>query len=264
MSSTRGPGGPGGEPRGITPQSKVEREEKQKIEKVGNVDLDEQRRKKFKAALDGKEKSKEEEEEIAPSPFDIEMKKKKDKQEKELPESTEFWSNIPLPDQPVSPRMISEKGEEKKIAPLQFPTTLISVPESVLPSVEKAVSSVTSYLHPTTLTLFTQMVGTIYVMSGKAGISQTEVVLNHPSFADSPFYGSTIIIEKYDIAPDSFNIRLLGDQAAVNTFNENIPNLMNAFQNGKFTFRVNRIEAEYTPPVRRKESSRDKGEKKGK
>ena len=268
MSSTRGPGSPDPSQRGVNPQSKVEREEKQKVEKVGKVDLDEQRRKKFQQALEGKPKLKKEgdEEEIS-SPFDLELQKQKGQKEKELPMSDQFWSELSQPDrsldQPAKPRQMEEKEEEKE-APLQFPTPLLTMPASIQPVVESAVSGVMSYLHPTTIALFTQMVGTMYVMAAREGVSETEVVLNHPSFANSPFYGSTIIIEKYDIAPDSFNIRLTGNEAAVNSFNENLPNLMNAFQNGKFNFRVNRIEAEYAPPIRRKEGSRGKGDKRGK
>jgi hypothetical protein len=94
------------------------------------------------------------------------------------------------------------------------------------------------------------------VMAAPPGISRTEIVLNNPAYAHSRFFGSTITIEKYATAPDSFNIRLTGNNAAVTSFRDHIPSLLAGFQNSNLPFRVHRIEAEYTmerPVYRRKE-----------
>lgn len=135
--------------------------------------------------------------------------------------------------------------------------SLPTLPVDVQPMAQTAATQAAPYLRPETLSLFYQMVGTIYVMTASpTGISRTEITLNNPAFADSKFYGATITIEKYASAPDSLNIRLTGSNNAVNAFKENIPSLMNAFQNGNFTFRVNRVDAEYAvvkPYFRRKE-----------
>lgn len=134
----------------------------------------------------------------------------------------------------------------------QTPTT---IPANIVPLAQSATASVSSYLSPQTSVLFTQMVGTIYVMSATPGVSKTDIVLNSPGFANSKFFGATISIEKYATAPDSFNIRLTGSNEAVKTFNDNLTNLYSAFQNGNFNFRIGRLTAEYSierPVFRRK------------
>ncbi|HSX26926.1 MAG TPA: hypothetical protein VLE89_07985 [Chlamydiales bacterium] len=153
------------------------------------------------------------------------------------------------------------KEKEKETMEIQTPSQTL-LPPSVQPIAQTAAMQAAPYLSPQTLPLFFQMVGTMYVMVTPPGISRTEIVLNNPSFANSKFYGTTITIEKYTTAPDSFNIRLTGPDAAVVAFRENIPTLMTAFQNGNFSFRVNRLDAEFSierPLFRR----RDRGEGKG-
>jgi hypothetical protein len=153
-------------------------------------------------------------------------------------------------------------NRDRKVVEIES-SSLPTLPSDVQPMAATATTQAAPYLNPATASLFFQMVGTMYVMSGPQGVSRTEVVLNNPAFANSKFYGSTITIEKYATAPDSFNIRLTGSQEAVATFKENIPSLMTAFQNGKFAFKVNRLDVEYTiekPVFRRKEKGEDKGE----
>lgn len=120
------------------------------------------------------------------------------------------------------------------------------MPPSVVPLAQAATTQATSYLNSETNPLFFQMVGTIYVMTGTPGINRTEIALTSPSFSNSKFFGSKIIIEKYATAPDSLNIRLTGPDEAVQSFNQNISNLYAAFQNGTFDFRIGRITAEYS------------------
>jgi hypothetical protein len=137
-------------------------------------------------------------------------------------------------------------------------------PAAIQPVAVAATTQAAPYLSPSTMNIFFQMVGTMYIMAGPQGISRTEILLNNPAFTNSRFFGSIITIEKYATAPDSFNIRLTGsNQQAVVSFKENIPSLMNAFQNGNFSFRVNRIDVEYTserPVFRRKENGSGRGE----
>lgn len=138
---------------------------------------------------------------------------------------------------------------------IEAPTTT-TIPANIIPLAQAATEQVSSYLSPQTSLLFTQMVGTIYVMSATPGVSKTDIVLNSPSFANSKFFGTTITIEKYATAPDSFNIRITGSNEAVKTFNDNLTNLYSAFQNGNFNFRIGRLSAEYSierPVFRRKD-----------
>ena len=160
--------------------------------------------------------------------------------------------------------MSGEKDNKKKRSIIEIEEPSLSpLPASVVPMAQAAAVAATPYLSPETIPLFFQMVGTIYMMSSTPGVSTTEIVLNSPGFANSRFFGSTISIVKYATAPDSLNIRLSGTDEAVRAFNQNIPNLYAAFQNGNFNFRIGRIDAEYSvekPIFRRKEPGREKGE----
>jgi len=155
-----------------------------------------------------------------------------------------------------------KREREHKIIEIQAPS-LPTLPVEVQPIATAAATQAAHYLTPTTVSLFYQMVGTMYVMAGTRGVMRTEIVLNNPSFAASKFFGATIKIEKYATAPDSFNVTLTGSNQAVVAFKENIPSLLTAFQNGNFAFRVNRIDVEYTtekPVFRRKEKGEERGD----
>lgn len=151
-----------------------------------------------------------------------------------------------------------QKKEEEPSVEIKAPSSQ-PLPIEVIPAATAATLAATSYLHPETMALFYQMVGTIYVMSTPPGITRTEIVLNATSYTQSKFYGASIIIEKYATAPNSFNIRLTGSNEAVAAFNQNIPSLVAAFRKGNFSFGIGRIEAEYKdekPLFRRKEKSK--------
>jgi hypothetical protein len=124
-----------------------------------------------------------------------------------------------------------------------------------------ATTPVNAYIHPEAQNLFAQMVGTIIIMTTQ-GITQTEVILNSPLFENSRFFGSTILLEQYSTAPNSFNIRLMGNPAQVTAFNNNLEGLWNAFEKGNFAFSIGRLDASYEqnrPLFRRKSSVKDQG-----
>lgn len=154
-----------------------------------------------------------------------------------------------------------EKPKDKQGKTLDITPVSTNFPSTIQPLAAAATQAATPYLHPSTTALFFQMVGTIYVMAN-TGVNRTEIVLNNPSFANSKFFGATITIEKYATAPDSFNIRLTGTEAAVASFKDNAASLMSAFQNGNFSFKVNRLDAEYTleKPVFRRKEKGDRGD----
>lgn len=147
-----------------------------------------------------------------------------------------------------------EKGKETEWTP---PSTT-PLPQEIVPMANTATQAAIPYLKGETLALFYQMVGTLYVAAQASGMTQMEVVLNAPSYSQSKFYGASIIIEKYASAPASFNIRLTGSNEAVSLFQKNIPNFMEAFQKGNFSFEIGRMEAEYKPLFHRKEKSGSK------
>ena len=145
-----------------------------------------------------------------------------------------------------------KRGEKIELESASLPP----LPAHIQPLAAAATTQAASYIHPSTMSLFFQMVGTMYVMAGTPGVQLTEIVLNSPAYAESKFYGSIIRIEKYATAPDSFNITLSGSNQAVVSFKENVPGLLAAFQNGQFPFKVNRLDVEYRiekPVYRRKE-----------
>lgn len=170
---------------------------------------------------------------------------------------------IAIPIKPESQDQGSKEGQKRQsdVKPLEIEQpSLPPLPASVQPAAMQAATGAAPQLNPSTVPLFFQMVGMMYVMAGPKGVSRTEVVLNNPSFSNSKFFGSTITIEKYATAPDSFNIRLSGSPEAVTSFNQNIPSLMNAFQNGNFGFKVARIDVEHRtdrPVFHRKERGAD-------
>lgn len=201
--------------------------------------------------------------EIASSPAAL-PKPKEPTESKEKHKKAQPIAPAQLPNAPVESREQREKREQKERDILQIePPSTTALPPEIAPIAMNATIQAAPYLSSATVSLFYQMVGTIYVMVSPPGISRTEILLNNPSFANSRFFGSTITIEKYATAPDSLNIRLTGSQEAVLLFKEHIPSLLTAFQNGRFSFRIGRLDAEYTldrPVFRRKESGSSKGD----
>jgi|GEM_PF-2462994 len=153
--------------------------------------------------------------------------------------------------------------EEAESLQMQSPSTE-TLPSYVIPVAGAAAAAAQPYLGIEALSIYYHMIGTITAMVSPKGDSRTEFILNAPSFANSKFYGAKISIEKFSTAPYQLNIRLTGSNEAVAAFNQNIPNLLAAFQAGKFSYTVNRIEAAYEKPLfQRKESAGEKGQKGG-
>jgi len=180
---------------------------------------------------------------------------KEEKQMPMLPDAkTAFAAHAHMaePSQHLAQHLAQHKGDsgeerEKKSQVFEILSDMSSsLPSHIAPLAMAAVTQSAPYLSPQIIPLFFQMVGTIYVMTAPPGISRTEIVLNSPSFANSKFFGAKISIEKYATAPDSLNIRLTGSDEAVKAFNQNIPNLYAAFQNGNFSFRIGRLSVEYS------------------
>jgi hypothetical protein len=169
----------------------------------------------------------------------------------------------------ASEQLRAEKEREKKKTKTET-MAAVQPPEPLPPACQKvaeaALASVSAFLNAQTAELYLQMVGTmVFMSSSKGGISLTEVMLNSPAFKDSPFFGTTITIEKYATAPDSFNIRLTGSPEAVQVFSNNVANLSSAFiaayEDRRITFRVGRIETELAPNrplIRRKKEGGSK------
>lgn len=153
----------------------------------------------------------------------------------------------------------SSYREDTPLPTVVFPSNPpLEIEEYVIETIQNNKIELSPQIH----NLFSRMVGTIHMMSEKEGIMKTSITLDNPQFENSVFYGSTVTLEKYSSAPQSFNIFFTGNEAAVSTIIGNTDILMEAFKKGNFNFKINRIETSYTQPsspvFRRKGSLGDK------
>ena len=197
-------------------------------------------------------------ESITPPIPKIRREKETRKPEKE----PRLWEETEIP----STAQRSEEEEHGKKKPSAEPVA-VQPPDPLPPNCQRVAEIVqtasTPFLNSQTAALYYQMVGTIvYMASAQTGISVTEVMLNTPAFQNSVFFNTTIRIERYATAPDSFNIRLTGTPEAVKVFNSNVENLTNAFtaayEDRRVSFRVGRLETSLAPErhiIRRKKES---------
>ncbi len=149
-------------------------------------------------------------------------------------------------------REIDEKEREKKKAKGETPSA-VRPPDPLPPACQQvaqaALTAASPFLNTQTAELYLKMVGTmVFMASSKGGISLTEVMLNSPVFKNSVLFNSTITIEKYATAPDSFNIRFTGTPEAIQVFSNNLGRLSSAFvtayEEKRVSFRVGRLETE--------------------
>lgn len=191
--------------------------------------------------------------------FSLKKPREKLSEKKKLPEKKpRHLENIAATFSPIEPvgdqkSFDQDQGQSGSISVDQIPITGSSI-STAFEAVTKA------HLPPQIDTLFTQMVGAMVQMSEK-GISRTEVFLNSAAFQNSPFFGASIVLEKYATAPDSFNIQLLGSShEQMKAFSSAVQTLQTTFLEAPFAFRVGRIETYYDPDrplFRRKESAGD-------
>lgn len=147
---------------------------------------------------------------------------------------------------------------KEKIHPSSIPPVLQEFSKEIALKAHSLTAHLTSYLPPSVTPLFQKMVGTIIHIESQ-GITKTQVILDSKAFENSIFYGSTISLEQYSTAPNSYNIILKGPNQAVSMFNENLDGLYNSFKKGDFSFKINRLEAEYERPLfKRKEKTSSK------
>ncbi len=155
------------------------------------------------------------------------------------------------------------KPQEKKETHKPLEQAAFTAPEPTAPSFLSSPSVAApgySLLSPEVLALFEKLASVILVMQN-SGKTEMTVTLNPQEFPS--FKGASIVIEAYASAPGEFNIRLQGEPQAVSLFNANLAKLNSAFQNGKYGFRVRRLEAELdntTSRIERKKSITDEQE----
>jgi hypothetical protein len=198
-------------------------------------------------------------------------REKKGESPTEIEEGEE--AELPLPTTPFSEAVkepVKEKKEtqKKEVPPpmtqMELPTEPFQTPAPV--ATTSALSPLPPYamMHPEVQELFDRMVGVMTVMN-MSGLTETVITLNMPQFASSVFFGTQIIIHEFSSAPQAFNIQLNGTPQAVDLFQNNVEDLMAAFQSGNYNFRVNRLDTGYfseKPLFRRKEKAEGKNQDK--
>jgi hypothetical protein len=214
-------------------------------------------------------------EEITPFKKDEKISSKTLKEEEKLKLKEEKENKLKIKEEKPTVKQEKEKQnlkEEKpfevskeKIHPSSMPAVLQEFSKEVGLTAHSLTANLSPYLPSDVTPLFQKMVGTIIHIE-QQGITKTEVILDSKAFENSIFYGSSISLEQYSTAPNSYNIILKGPNQAVSMFNENLDGLYNSFKKGDFSFKINRLEAEYERPLfKRKEktssSDTDLGEK---
>ncbi|NGX47712.1 MAG: hypothetical protein K1000chlam3_01094 [Chlamydiae bacterium] len=166
---------------------------------------------------------------------------------------------LPLPPEPLpkgaweaikEPEKKEKEAKKIKAPPPSLPPATTAQPPAAPPVGPTPAPLVAPFAHLSLQVqqLFDRMVGVMTVMHA-SGITETTLNLDNPKFAESVFYGAQIVITEFSTAPKVFNIKLLGNQKAVNLFSTNAEDLVAAFQAGNYNFKVNRIDTGYLPPT---------------
>jgi hypothetical protein len=205
-----------------------------------------------KAAERGKEKQKQAAAPLpTPLPLETPVKKREDAAAllakkkaapKKVPEGEEaVQAAAPPPTVPVAPTAFKEKKEEA--AAIGATGGIAAPQEGISMPLPEEVTPLPAYAHfsPQIEEIFHRMVGVMTVLH-LSGITETVVTLNSPQFASSVFFGSQIIIQEFSTAPKEFNIQFNGSPQAVALFQGSAQDLMAAFQQGNWGFKVHRLQ----------------------
>ena len=169
---------------------------------------------------------------------------------------------LPPPIPPVQPPVEEEETASVKAAeqkPREVPKTPAAVPVMPPPPQPQSTTPTPLFLAPTTSSalffeseeiqqLFERM-GLAMTVMQEGGITETILHLSAEEFPH--LQGTEVIIRQYSAAPLTFNIEFVGQNVAL--IEQNIGQLMNAFQAGNYNFRVHRIDTSLKGKERRKE-----------
>lgn len=174
------------------------------------------------------------------------------------PHETPF-EQAPPPLPPPAPGPKKEQAALSTVAPTPPPAPSAPMP-LFLPAASE-VPSPSAFLRPEILEMFEKMVGVLSVMHAQ-GLSETTIHLDSPAFQNSIFAGAKITIREYSTAPKAFNIEFQGNPQNTALFQGSVSDLMAAFQNGNYNFKINRIDtslqASERPMFHRKEAPGEK------
>ncbi len=155
-----------------------------------------------------------------------------------------------------------QTGKEDKEKKGEFPFINAQGLISTLPASDPPLAPIAppsdspAYLHLSsdTYQLFEKMVGAI-IIQDHSGIKSTTITLSLPH---SVFDKAEITFDKYQTAPNSYNLQLKGSPEAVALFTSNIDDLAAAFKQGQHAFEVNILRPALTSKkslIRRKSSA---------
>lgn len=143
--------------------------------------------------------------------------------------------------------------------PREVPKAPAAMPAMPPPPQPSAIPSAPLFLAPATSPalffkneeiqqLFERM-GLAMTVMEEGGITETILHLSAEEFPH--LQGTEVIIRQYSAAPLTFNIEFVGQNIAL--IEQNVGQLMNAFQAGNYNFRIHRIDTSLKSAERRKE-----------
>jgi len=100
-----------------------------------------------------------------------------------------------------------------------------------------------SSLSPEVYQLFEKMAGAMILLNSSE-MNETTLVLDSPQFSASPFFGTEVSIKEFSSAPKAYNVSLSSTASALPILQAHLPELLAAFEQGDFHFKVHRLETE--------------------
>lgn len=163
----------------------------------------------------------------------------------------------------AAPLIQSAIEEEKKEA-AEREASLFYLPPSFSLNASAVSSSSRIALSSQVQDLFNKMVGAMMIMK-ESELTETTILLDSSQFASSPFFGSKVVIQEFSTAPKAFNIHFIGSPEATALMQAHAGDLVAAFQQNNYSFKVNRLEThiaveERSLFIRKENVTRDKEE----
>ena len=140
-----------------------------------------------------------------------------------------------------------KESKEEQASTLQLEEGCIQALPMPPSSIETFTSSTSTQIGPLSIKeidlLFEKMASTMIVMS-TSGEEETTFLLEGDRFANSAFFGTRVTIKEFSTAPKIFNIEIASHSTALQLLVAHTEALMAAFEGGKFSFSVNRLDTQ--------------------
>ena len=145
--------------------------------------------------------------------------------------------NLNCDEEIISVEPLSEKGAFSFMPQAAIPSPNLSLEAKV------ATTPLQSTLSPEVYQLFETLASSMIILYN-SGVNETTLILDAPQFSSSPFFGTAVTIKEYCFAPKAYNVYLSSSTSAVDILRAHLPELLSAFENGNFHFKIHRLETE--------------------